>query len=390
MSFFGFKSSREVEEEKRRAVAQATAQTEARTKAEIAKNLATGLNNLGKGSQCKFAIPYFDVYDPRFSDFGCPVAVHGAIVYAIEDMNRFSQINKTQQYSDSAFMDKLRGQVVKYIKSVVSNAPAEHQIPVVQLERKILEISQLVQQYVTPQIETLFAIKVRSLDITNIVIDKDSRGYRELKAVSTDLERDRLAAQNRISISGWQQQQEMDMEMKRLQTVESMRMQMENQREMMRIQREGLEAGQQAMINEAQENGRVSKLFQGSSMFGSAQMMGSQSMFGGLGQATPPAMGGMAPPPMPQATPFFVFLNGQQAGPFDMNQLAQLVQQGQLTPQTQVWTQGMPQWAPASSVPALAPLFAPPAMGGNTPPPMGGGMTPPPMGGNGPLPTPTL
>lgn len=390
MSFFGFKSSREVEEEKRRAVAQATAQTEARTKAEIAKNLATGLNNLGKGSQCKFAIPYFDVYDPRFSDFGCPVAVHGAVVYAIEDMDRFSQINKTQQYSDSAFMDKLRGQVVKYIKSVVSNAPAEHQIPVVQLERKILEISQLVQQYVTPQIETLFAIKVRSLDITNIAIDKDSRGYRELKAVSTDLERDRLAAQNRISISGWQQQQEMDMEMKRLQTVESMRMQMENQREMMRIQREGLAAGQQAMIDEAQENGRVSKLFQGSSMFGGAQMMGGQSMFGGMGQATPPAMGGMAPPPMPQATPFFVFLNGQQAGPFDMNQLAQLVQQGQLTPQTQVWTQGMPQWAPASSVPALAPLFAPPAMGGNTPPPMGGGMTPPPMGGNGPLPTPTL
>lgn len=377
MSFFGFKSSKEVEEEKRRAVAQA----EAKTKADIAKNLATGLNNLSKGSQCKFAIPYFDVYDPRFSDFGCPVAVHGSVVYAIEDMGRFSQINKTQQYSDSAFMDKLRGQVVKYIKSVVSNAPSEHQIPVVQLERKILEISQLVQQYVTPQIESLFAIKVRSLDITNIVIDKTSRGYRELKAVSTDLERERLTAQNSISISGWKQQQEMDMEMQRLQTVESMRMQMENQREMMRIQREGLAAGQKAMINEAQENGRVSKLFQGSNMFGGTQMMGGQSMFGGIGQTTPPTMGGMTPPPMPQTSPFFVFLNGQQTGPYDMNQLVQMVQQGLLTPQTQVWTQGMPQWAPASSVPALASLFAPPAMGGNTPPP---------MGGNGPLPTPTL
>ena len=62
-------------------------------------------------------------------------------------------------------------------------------------------------------------------------------------------------------------------------------------------------------------------------------------------------------------------MNGQQAGPFNMNQLQQMVQQGQLTPQTYVWKQGMAGWELASNVPELGSLFQSTA----TPPP------PPPM-----------
>ena len=46
-----------------------------------------------------------------------------------------------------------------------------------------------------------------------------------------------------------------------------------------------------------------------------------------------------------------------QFGPCDWNQLQQLVQQGQLTHQTYVWKQGMPQWQMAGEVMELAPLF---------------------------------
>ena len=52
-----------------------------------------------------------------------------------------------------------------------------------------------------------------------------------------------------------------------------------------------------------------------------------------------------------------------------MNQLQQMVQQGQLTPQTYVWKQGMTGWELASNVPELGSLFQSTA----TPPP------PPPM-----------
>ena len=69
-------------------------------------------------------------------------------------------------------------------------------------------------------------------------------------------------------------------------------------------------------------------------------------------------LGGMQ---MKQSTPqvsYMVGVNGQQAGPFDWNQLQQLVQQGQLTQQTYVWKQGMANWAFAGQVQELLPLFA--------------------------------
>ena len=37
--------------------------------------------NLAQIVQTKFAVPYFDVYDPRFSDFGVPIAVRGTVSF---------------------------------------------------------------------------------------------------------------------------------------------------------------------------------------------------------------------------------------------------------------------------------------------------------------------
>lgn len=195
MGFFGFKSSKEVEEEKRQAAEEAARRVE--------QNNLTNLSNLSKGSQLNFAIPYFDVFDPRLQDYGVPVSVHGAVVYAIEDMDLFHSVNRNEGYSDETFKNKLRGQLTKFIKSVVSNAPSDAQIPVVQIERKIFEISELIQQRVTPQVEKLFGITIRSLDITGINVDKESRGYRELKALTADLEKERMMAQHNAQISNF-------------------------------------------------------------------------------------------------------------------------------------------------------------------------------------------
>ncbi len=338
-------------------------------KQEAIRDNYMGLSNLSKGSQVNFAIPYFDVFDPRFMDHGVPMAVHGSIVYSIDDMDAFHQINKNEAYTDETFKNKLKGMVTKFVKGVVTNAPSDQQIPVLQIERRILEISELVQRYVVPKVEQIFAINVRSLDITDINVDKESYGYRALYAVTSELERQRTIQQHNISMEMQQQQHERNQEMQELQTVERMRMQMEDQRERLRIQRDGIEMHQEQQI----KDGRFGRTMGGG-------MMGGNPMIGGT-----PTMGNMAPPPMMSAQ-YYVGINGQQMGPFDVNILRQMVQQGQISGQTQVWTQGMPQWAPAGAVPELATLFASQPIG-MTPPPMGGG-TPPPMdGGNTPAPT---
>jgi membrane protease subunit (stomatin/prohibitin family) len=71
-----------------------------------------------------------------------------------------------------------------------------------------------------------------------------------------------------------------------------------------------------------------------------------------------------SPPPMPQSVAFFIGVNGQQQGPFDLTTLAAKQREGALTRDTFVWRNGMPSWTAAGAVPDLAPLF------NNAPPPL--------------------
>ena len=384
MGFFGFKSKKEVEQEKAEARQQGERQA-------IQQNYAN-LSNLSKGSQINFAIPFFDVFDPRLMDTGVPVAVHGTIAYAIEDMDLFQSINKTEGFSDETFQQKLRSTVTKYIKGVVSNAPSDAQIPVVQLERKIMELSDIVQNKVAPQVERLFGIKVRNLDITSIYVDKDSRGYRELKALTADLEKENLMAKHNANLSNFNLQNELNQDALKAQSAlnidalqrqqelnlggqeELQRMQLENQRETLRIQREEMQRAsrlqtEQTFLGAHQANlnaGTVNNaLDNGFNAFKQQPMMGG-GMFGqntlGGGMPQMPGMSGAMPQMnaqnmVPQVQ-YMVGVNGQPNGPFDWNQLQQLVQRGLLTQQTQVWTNGMAQWAMAGQVQELQPLFA--------------------------------
>lgn len=94
-----------------------------------------------------------------------------------------------------------------------------------------------------------------------------------------------------------------------------------------------------------------------------------------------------APPPLPAGPSFHVEMNGQAEGPFDMEQLRAGAANGQLLPDSLVWSAGMDAWLKASEVDALKPLFsappplppAPPADGDTPPPPptAGGAEAPP-------------
>ncbi|PYE21146.1 membrane protease subunit (stomatin/prohibitin family) [Williamsia limnetica] len=85
-------------------------------------------------------------------------------------------------------------------------------------------------------------------------------------------------------------------------------------------------------------------------------------MAGQFGQAAQPAPAA-GPPPLPGAATFHIDNGGQPAGPFSVAQLQGAAASGQFTGSTLVWSQGMPGWVAAASVPALAGLFA-------TPPPI--------------------
>lgn len=414
MAIFGFKSSKEVEEEKRLA-----AQAGARN---ALNQQQKSLGNQALGSQTQFRIPYFDAFDPRI-ETGVPVAVGVTVVYAIEDMASFLSMNAMQSFDEQVFNNKLKSGVTKFVKSVVSNAPSDAGFPLVQIERRIEDVSELVRMKATAQIERTFAIKVRALDVTAIDIDKDSRGYRELKSHTSDLDNQKRMMQHQMSLSdmklqhdtnqsnfrlqnslqqdqlkmqlslnldamqrqhemqlgGQEEMQKMQLEMQRLQNIDALKMQMENQRETMRIQREEMQRAsklqtEQTFLGAHQANLNASMINNATDMGLNAfthQQTPTMSQMGAM-----PQMGGMPQMNAQKAVPqvqYMVGVNGQPSGPFDWNQLQQMVMNGQLTQQTQVWTQGMAAWAMAGQVQELQPLFMgqAPAMGGiNGMPPM--------------------
>lgn len=82
-------------------------------------------------------------------------------------------------------------------------------------------------------------------------------------------------------------------------------------------------------------------------------------------QQSPMQQATMTPPPPPMfpQVQYTLNINGQNNGPYNMQQLQQMAQNGQLTRQTFVWKQGMANWEMAGNVQELASLF------GAVPPP---------------------
>ncbi|MBP7461751.1 MAG: SPFH domain-containing protein [Candidatus Delongbacteria bacterium] len=88
-----------------------------------------------------------------------------------------------------------------------------------------------------------------------------------------------------------------------------------------------------------------------------------QSMAGQMPQA--PGSSPSGPPPLPNATVmFYVAVNNQQSGPFDLNAIRQMIGQGSIQRTHLVWRAGMSQWIPADQAPELTSFF------GSIPPPL--------------------
>lgn len=341
--------------------------------------------NLQANNQIKFAIPYFDVADPRLPDFTVPVAVRGTLTFALEDYKSFIKLNRLVDFDLDNFKQQVKDAIARKIKSIVTNVPTEFSLPVVQMERKIDDISELLETRLKERFEE-FGIKMKRIDINAIEIDKDSEGYEEIKNLTGGITAKTMYAQAELNIKNMQQMQEINA--KNLE--ESMRIQREEAQRAQRLQTEQNFIGahaldqQTSVLQTAASNlgqmaggslgdgmnpaGMMTSMMMGGAMGG--QMAG---MMNSMGQQMQNAM--QVPPAMPPVL-YMIAVNGQQSGPFNMQQLQQLVQSGQLTPQTYVWKQGMSQWELAGNVQELVGLFAslcPP------PPPIPNGTPNPPM-----------
>lgn len=341
--------------------------------------------NLARIIQVKFGVPFFDVYDPRFADFGVPVAVRGTISFKIDDYREFIKLHRLSSFNLEDFQKQIQDTVTRYVKDVVTNAPTSNNIPIVQIESKTAQITDVIEYDISERLKENFGVVVSGVDIGAIEIDKTSDGYTQLMAVTKNVTTSTIQAQTAANVKN---------------IHDTQRVEVENYEGTLRIQREEgqyarhkqtqtsnfatyqTEAQTQVGVAGANALGQMGAngaggvdLGGGGAGFNPAAMMAGMAVGGAIGQNiagtmnnmmsganTQPATGAV-PPPIP-TTAYHIAVNGQATGPFDIATLTHMATAGQITADSLVWKTGMAQWAKAGMADELKFLFA------NTTPPI--------------------
>lgn len=337
--------------------------------------------NLARIIQVKFAVPFFDVYDPRFDDFGVPVAIRGTISFGIGDYREFIKLHRLSSFNLDDFQMQIRDTVARYVKDAVANAPSSNNISIVQIESKTAQINDIVELDIKERFKENFGVVVSGVDIGTIEIDKSSDGYRQLMSVTKDMASATVKAETEAKVKDIHDKQ---------------RIEAENYEEMLRVQREESQYAQHKATQSANlgafqvekqsevgvaganalgqmgANGAGSIDLGGNAggmEFNPAAMMASMAVGGVVGQNIAGSMNNimsgmnqsvqnnMTPPPVPTVT-YNVAVNGQATGPFDLVTLQQMAIAGQFSGNSLVWKAGMPAWVAAETVDELKEVLA--------------------------------
>lgn len=304
--------------------------------------------NLSGNVQIKFGIPYFDVYDPRYMDLGVPCAVRGSLMFNITDAPSFIKLNRLVNFDLDEFKDQIKAFFTRKVKSVVLNIARESSIPVMQLETKIDEISEMVRAKLMPELQSDFGVNLKRFDIGAIEMDKGHPNYQQLKGATADQQTKFSAAKTDIEI--------------------------DNLSELTRIQRKDVELGVESKNFAAHQLDQQAEVLKAAAQ--SLGATGSEAggiaggglnpvglMMGmGIGGAMGGQIGGMMnsmsnTPPLAPSAIYHVAINGKQSGPFSIDQLKQIAQTDDFTNNHHVWKAGMQGWELAGNIPELAEIF---------------------------------
>lgn len=289
--------------------------------------------NLAENVQTKFAVPYFDVFDSKLNEFSVPVAVRGTIDFNIQDYKKFIEIHRLDDFSISDLQTQIRDSVIETVKSIVANAPVSYDIPVIQLERKVTDIKNDVVKLLTDKFYTDYGVLLKDISIAGLEIDKDSDGYSELKEVTRDLTKETMKAQNKVNIKNLNAEQKLDV--------------FEKATNLFINAKEGaysLHKQAQREFADVLENERAGRLGAAGAKLINA--------FAKVKNKT----NSVTPPPIP-VNAYYVAENGKPAGPYDLDTLKLMIDEGKVSPESLLWKEGMDGWQKAEIIPDIIELF---------------------------------
>jgi membrane protease subunit (stomatin/prohibitin family) len=328
--------------------------------------------NLAGNIQIRFGIPYFDVFDPRFLDFAVPIAVRGTLTFNIRDPQEFIKLNRLINFDLETFKNQVKDAVVKYSKGVIANAPQSYGIPVLQIERSLLQVSDIVAQ-IRERLSRDFGVNVKDFDLAAIEVQKESHGYKELRSITADLVKNTTIAQNELTIKNMHDAQrigvanaEESLKVSRQETQRGQRLNTESANlaaHTVNVQADVLKTAAANMGSSGSVN-----LGGGGDGFNPGTMMAGMAVGGAMGNQIAGMMNNMSSsmpvtqpiPPPPPATSFFLAVDGAAQGPYTLPQIVEMIQSGRVNAAMHVHKVGGSEWQLVSQNPQLAPYFPPP------------------------------
>ena len=332
--------------------------------------------NLAGNVPIKFGIPYFNITDSRLPDFPVPMSVRGQIIFNITDYRLFIKNTRLINFELDDFKALIKSAVTSSVKSGVMNINRTNPLNLVQIEENLDFINETLKAKLKDAFSEDFGVNLKRFDIDSLEMDQESEGYKKLLKVTRDQQEKTFVAQTDVSIKNMADMQGINA----LNMEETLRIQREEAQRAQKLQTETNFIGAHALNQQtdvlktgAESLGNMGNMDLGGGGGGMnpAGMMTGMMMGGAIGSQMAGMMNNMGQnmnqqqntPPPPPTIAYSVSVNGQTAGPFNLQQLQQMAQNGQLTQNTHVWKQGMAGWEVAGNVQELANLF------GAVPPP---------------------
>jgi len=325
--------------------------------------------NLAGNVPIKFGVPYFNISDTRLPDFPVPMSVTGQIIFNITDYKLFIKNTRLINFELDDFKNLIKSAVTSSVKSGVMNINRTNPLNLVQIEENLDFINESLKTKLKDTFSEDFGVNLKRFDIDTLELDQESEGFKRLLKVTREQQEKTISAQTDVNIKNLNDMQQINAD----NLEDTLKIQREEAQRAQKLQTETNFIGAHALNQQtdvlktaANSLGEMGNIGGGGGGMNPAGMMAGMAMGGAMGGQMAGMMNQMGqnmnqqqntPPPPPQIQ-YSVSVNGQTSGPFNMQQLQQMVQNGQLTQNTHVWKQGMTAWEIAGNVEELSSLFA--------------------------------
>ena len=307
--------------------------------------------NLTNIIQIKFGVPYFDVFDPRFTDFSVPVAVRGSLNFKIDNYQEFVRLHRLAEFDLEKFKNQIRDAITIHIKDVINNAPAKNNIPVIQLESKISLLNEEIEYKIKNRLEEEFCVCVSSLDISAIEINKNCQEYKDLMNVTKNLDSNIFRAKNKANIKNILNTQKADSENYR----KSLKIQREETQYSARkkAQFENFVAYKNEILNsknnlnnKSEKNSSLNSksLIDKSLEIGNSLSKNISGIFSNVSSKNKNNQDANIPPIPSENISYYVAIDEKPIGPFKKSEIEKMIEDNKITLDTLLWKKGMNNW----------------------------------------------